>query len=318
MDAYATNLSLLHFTEVPADAAIDEFVDHFAACSHMERWRQRSDLTIGDIHTVLTYAGRAAMRTLRSGEPSVARRGVAALAIVNSDRDDVDARDVAWQAGLLSYAIGRVSADAAGAFRTAAAIAVGETAGLLSRRAKQPVTNLGDWGFREVRTSGGVGLVQDRGQPYQPESDLLGIAGAVAVSMAGSTWRLGEPETGTQLDPGWLAAGRRRPVERAIASITGCVALRGGMASPDSPSASAQHMVVFLAEAGTDSAAQTIVRAVGPRTGSSFAAVGSAAGQLCAVLTARSVVKGIPSVETRASLERFRHVLTDALVGHAA
>jgi len=315
---YPTTLSLLHFAEVPADEAIDEFVDQFAACSRVERWRQRSALTTGDIHTVLIYARRAAIRTLRSGDQSAARRGVAALAIVNSERDDIALRDVAWQAGFLSYAIGRASGDAAGAFRASASMAVGDTAGLLSRQARQPVANLGEWGFREVRTSGGIGLVQDRGQPYQPESDLLSLADVVAAGMDGDTWRLGEPETGTQLDAGWLAAARRRPVELALGSITGCVALRGGLASQDSPSARAQHMVVFLAEAGTGSAAQTIARAAGPRTGSSFAAVASAAGQLCAVVTARSVVKDIPSVETRASLERFRRVLADALGGQAS
>jgi hypothetical protein len=41
--------------------------------------------------------------------------------------------------------------------------------------------------------------------------------------------------------------------------------------------------------------------------------VSAAAGTLCAVMIARSAVQGIPSVETQASLERFRQVLADAL-----
>jgi hypothetical protein len=72
-------------------------------------------------------------------------------------------------------------------------------------------------------------------------------------------------------------------------------------------------MLVFLAETEVSGAAGVIAAAAGPGTGSSFAALGVAAGTRCAVLIARSVVQGTPSVETLSSLERFRRVLADAL-----
>jgi hypothetical protein len=66
-------------------------------------------------------------------------------------------------------------------------------------------------------------------------------------------------------------------------------------------------MGVFLAETAKPGAAGTIARAAGPGAGDSFAAVGAASGTLCAMLIARSFVKGIPSVETQASLDTARH-----------
>jgi len=70
---------------------------------------------------------------------------------------------------------------------------------------------------------------------------------------------------------------------------------------------------VFLAETEDSRAACLIAAAAGPGTGSSFAALGVAAGTRCAVLIARSVVQGSRSVETPSSLERFRRVLANAL-----
>jgi hypothetical protein len=91
------------------------------------------------------------------------------------------------------------------------------------------------------------------------------------------------------------------------------VYLQGALARQDSPAAAAQHMLVFLAQTEDYRAAGIIAGAAGSGTGGSFAAVGVAAGTLCAVLIARSFVRGTTGVETTASLERFRPVLTDAL-----
>ena len=72
-------------------------------------------------------------------------------------------------------------------------------------------------------------------------------------------------------------------------------------------------LLIFLAEARTTQAASIISAAAGPGSGSSFAALAVAARTLCAVMIARSVVQGTPSLETQASLERFRPALTAAL-----
>lgn len=111
----------------------------------------------------------------------MARRDVTALPLIDLDR--VDWRDVAWQAGLLSYAIGRIGGTAGDAFQEAAALAGGEMAVFLASLAGRPPAGLSEWGFRQVQTPQGTGLIEDDGAPYQPESDLAGLADAVAVSL---------------------------------------------------------------------------------------------------------------------------------------
>jgi len=309
--AYERGLSLIRFTQVRTDEMIDEFAGRFAASSGEDRTRLRSALTMDDFYTVLAYARRAAVRAIRSGDSEVASRGVAALAVIDPGR--IDGRDLAWQGALLSYAIGRISGDITGAFQAAASLAEGDVAAFLRRQAGRPAASLADWGFREIRVSGGIGLIEDEGRPYQPRSDLVALADAVTAAVTDGTWQLSDPVTGSSLPAVWLRAGKRGKTEKAIRLVTGCVSLRGTLARQDAPDAAAQHMVVFLAETGDRRAAAVIAGAAGPGTGSSFAAVSAAAGTLCAVLIARSFVQGIPSVETPASLQRFRPGLADAL-----
>jgi hypothetical protein len=310
-DPAAGELNLLHLAGTPKDELIDEFVDRFAASSVEERALQRSSLTMRDFYAVLNYARRAAVRALRSNDDELARRGVAALSVIDENR--IDWRDLAWQAGLLSYAIHRTSGNVTEAFETAASLADGETATLLNGFSHQPVDSLGEWGFREIQLSDGIGLIEDGGKPYRPRSDLVGVAEAVAAGMAGDFWQLSEPMTGSDLPTVWLSAETSEDLESAIRSITGCVSLRGSPRDPEVAHARAQHMLVFLAETEVSQAAGVIAAAAGPGTGSSFAALGVAARSQCAVVIARSLVQDTPSFETQASLERFRRVLVDAL-----
>jgi hypothetical protein len=310
-DPAGGELSLFHFAGTAKDEIIDEFVDRFADASGEERALQRSSLTMRDFYTVLSYARRAAVRALRSNDAELACRGVAALSVIDENR--IDWRDLAWQAGILSYAIHRISGNVTEAFATAASLADGETAALLSGFSHQPVDSLGAWGFREIQLSDGIGLIEDGGKLYRPRSDLVAVAEAVAASLADDIWQLSEPATGSDLPAIWLSARPPEDLEPAIRSVTGCVTLRGSPRDPQVAGGRAQHMLVFLAETEDPEAASVIAAAAGPGTGSSFSALGVAAGTRCAVLIARSVVQGTPSVETQSSLERFRRVLADAL-----
>jgi hypothetical protein len=304
-------LNLLDFAEVSQDDAIDGFVDTFAAADPDERMQLRSSLTMDDFYTVLVYARRAAVRAMRSADSRLALRAVIALAVIDLDR--IDWRDLAWQVGILRYAFGRIGADTAEAFEQATALAAGQTARFLGSVERRSAASLSDWGYREIQTDAGAGFIEDDGRPYQPRSDLVGRARAVAAVLNDGTWRLGEPAVGSDLPAVWLRAGLADDLEPATRSITGCVKLQGSLIDQTSPGAPAQYMLVFLAETSHPRAATIIASAAGPSSGSSFAALGIAAGPLCAVVIARSVVRGTPSVETRVSLQRFRQALVKAL-----
>jgi hypothetical protein len=314
--AYDRGLSLLRFSEVPADGAIDEFAGRFAASGTEDRERLRSALTMDDFYTLLSYGARAAVRAVRNGDGAIARRGVAALAAVDISR--IDWRDLATRTGLLSYAIGRVGGDVTAVFEAAVPLAEGESAKLFSDRSCQPPSSLSKWRYREVRTSAGIGFIRDADKPYQAKSDLLSIADTVKAGLEDGTWRLSEPEIGTEIKAIWLGAGEPGEAGQAIRSVTGCVTLNGQLATSTPGEAFDQHMLVYLAETENPRAASVIARAAGPGTSDWFAAVSAAAGPLCAIVIARSGRQGIPGKETQASLERFRPVLEDALASPAA
>lgn len=227
----------------------------------------------------------------------------------------VDWRDLAWQAAVLLYAIGRISGDVTAAFEAKAALAEGESAVLFSDLARQLPARLSEWGLREVSTATGAGFISDDGQPYRAGSDLLAMADRVAAGVEGGDWRLDEPTVGAPVGAIWLRAGREGEAEEALKLVTGCVSIQGVLARQAFLGFRAPRMLVYLAETESPLAAGSIARAAGPGPSDSFAAVGTAAGALCAVMMARSVVQGTPNRETQASLERFRPVLADALAG---
>src|SRR5262249_624337 len=171
----------------------------------------------------------------------------------------------------------------------------------------------GGGGPRGGPTPGGAGALEARGGRDRAEGGRVGLAGGVAAGGRGDIWQLSDPVIGSDLPTVWLQGGPSEDLEPARQSITGCVKLQGTPAAQDSSTYRAQHMVVFLAETQDPQAASIIAAAAGPGSGSSFAALAVAARALCAVMIARSFVRGTPSIETKASLQRFRPALTAAL-----
>ena len=308
-------LGLLHFRLTRPDTQLDQFAERFASATPDQRARLRHISTIDDFYTLLHYARRTVVRALRSQDVQVASRGLNALAVIDSER--IDGRDLIWQAGLLAYAIRRLDGPVTELFEAAAALADGQTRQTIREVGERKPSRLLTWGFREVQTADGIGLSEDDGARYQARADLVALAERIAAQIAADgSWQLSEPVVGSRLQPVWLRAGRypepEPELDQARNDITGCVLIRGGVESTGSV-LEAQHLLMFLAQTSTASAAEIIARAAGPGTGTWFAGFGVAAGQLCAVLIARSVIAEVPPVETQQSLERFRPALADTL-----
>lgn len=315
-DLPPAELSLLHFRLAGPDERLDQFAERLAGGTPDQRARLRSILTIDDFYTLLHYARRTVVRALRTKDVQVASRGLAALAAIDTER--VDPRDLIWQAGLLAYAVHRTGpGTGTEAFEAAAALADGQTSQTLREVGARPPGRLRQWGFREVQTADGIGLIEDGGARYQARADLVIIAERIAARIAADgQWQLGEPVVGSQLPPVWLRAARypepEPELDQARKEITGCVLVRGGVESAGS-AMEAQHLMMFLAQTKSVEAAEIIARAAGPGTETWFAGFGVAAGRLFAVLLARSVIGEVPPVETQQSLDRFRPALAAAL-----
>ena len=308
-DADAGDLDLRRMTDSPTDEAVAAVVEQFAAVSAESRILLRASLTTDDFYTLMVYARRMAVRAMRSRNPVPVRRAAISLAII--ERRRVDWRDLSWAAALVSYAAKAVAPDAQRILREAALTAEPEGRQVLFRFADSPPENLTEWGFRVYDSNDGLGLLEDEGAPYAPSIDLVLISDRAREALAGSGWTIYGPTVGSTLPSVWLGAGPEVP-EGSIASITGCLSLRGRVAG-DSQESKAQLMLIFIAETLASEAALAIAEAAGPGTRSAFVGLGVAADRICAVLIAESFVRGIAAVETQESIERFRSPLLRAL-----
>jgi hypothetical protein len=128
----------------------------------------------------------------------------------------------------------------ADAFAAAASLASGETATFLSSVAGRPPASLRSWGFREIQTADGIGLIEDDGKRYRPKTNLIGLAEAVVADLAGDIWHLDEPVIGSRPPAVWLRAGQRKISIRARLDHR-VRKLQGALASQDSQRPGAAH-----------------------------------------------------------------------------
>lgn len=301
---------LLHVTSCSVDEIVGSLVNRFMALTPDGRGELRARLTLDDFYTLLLFSRRAAVLSLRSGTSGSARTGAFALALIDCER--VDWRDLSWAAAIVAFAIERLGGDAPEVLTAAAEIATVETASVLEGFGLHPPADLADWGYREVDTRAGPGLAQTEGARYEPSVDLLAIAETVADKSPRDGWELHELTVAVTVPKVWFENDPPDGLGPALASVTGCVLLRG-VAGSEIPHAKAQMMLVFVGEAPDSATADLIAKAAGPGSGSAFSGLGVAAGNVFAVLIARSVIQGRPSFETQESLVRFRPVLLGAL-----
>ncbi len=305
-------LELLQPVPCVTDDVVGSLVERYATLDPAAREGLRALLTMDDLYTLLHFARRAAALSLRSRNHELVRRGVFALSIV--DRGRIDWRDLSWASAIDAYVVQKLDGDALGAFMEAAEAATPATAEVLERFGRNPPSDLAEWGYREVETSSGTGLVRSEGAHYASSADLLMIAAALSAGLSDNHWELGEPTTGTTLPKVWLRYKPPKNLDKLLDSFNGCVSLRG-VPSAEMPEASAQMMLVWIGEAPDAKTAERVAGAAGPGSGSSFAGFGVAANKLFAVIISRSFIKGRPSFESQSSLARFRPALTAALRG---
>jgi hypothetical protein len=98
---------LLQFVDSPIDGVVDALCRRFEAAGEAERDRLRAALTTDDLYTLVTFARRSAVRSLRGDDREPARLGMLALEQM-VDRTRLDRRDALWAAGIVQHALDRL------------------------------------------------------------------------------------------------------------------------------------------------------------------------------------------------------------------
>jgi hypothetical protein len=293
------------------DEAVARFAAGFAALDAPDRERLRSQLGEAESEVLLTYAQRCALAAVRTRDVRPVLSAFDALSAITLDAA-TDDRDVAMVAMLVTYAGQSLGHDMSRAAAAAVARAEPETAELLTDVLAERVDLIQDCGYREVDSPAGRVFVEDEGASFDPRSDLLGTAYAVAEAVEADRYQVDSIGVGQELTSVWLGTENPDAVQAAT-RLTGCAEVDSRLRDVERWHA----LTVYLAEAPDDAAAASIAAAAEGAGDSRTPQIGVAVGRLCAVLHASTPNLDDHPVEDATSVLRFRPVLTAALTDRA-
>lgn len=310
-DPIRGDLSLHTFVTSHTDSILRDFAKGFGSLAPDRQGAVRASLTMDDFYTLLTFARRCAIASLRERNAGIGADGVTAVTAIDAER--VDWRDVTVAAALLSFALRRANADSGLLFAQASERAEPKAAEILRRFAHETVDSLAPWGYRLVETSDGAVLFEDEGHRYEPSVDLTRIVLRLAAMVEGDAYRATGIGLGSAVARVWVPLGDPTVISSAIASLSGCAILHAALRPSVHPSAKSQQFTVFLAEAASREDAQVLAAAGSVQGDSGHEGIGLANGRLVCIAIARSFVKGTPGYERSGSLDRFKPAITALL-----
>jgi len=263
-----------------------------------------------DFYTLLAFAQRTAVRSLREDSAALAAAGVPALPLVATDR--VDWRDLSVAAAMVTWALSRTRRSVSDALLGAAEAADEQAAGILRRFAEDPPTSLGDWGFEIIKTSAGLGLAHTNYEPYAPSVDLVAAAVSLAEGLDADRYLADRITVASDLPDVWCRGPQHEQAQDAIGRMRACVAVSADPRPDTGASPSTQMLTVWIAEMTHDADAEVVSRAALTAPGD-HGRLAIHHGALCCLMIARSVQVGVAPLEDQTTIERFMPSLRSAL-----
>ncbi len=278
---------LADFEECPTD-------DQFAALARSTALKRSGC----DPYDVVHFAKRAAVRALRESAPSWCEVGITALGQVELTR--IDPRDVRWSIALVRHAVEATSADPYAIWLRAVERAPNVLSPIL-REFLGAGGALSDWGYRQVSTENGPGLMPWGYAHFEPSVDLVGSAQRLARDIDAGRYATTDPEGGGGLPPAWFEPDQS--LERRLAALRGVVTIHGSRRPRSMDEAGrGERLIVFVAEATVARHAGWLqARARHELTGRHVIALSR--DRLLALVIAGSFEMGVASVESRESLQ---------------
>jgi hypothetical protein len=306
-------LSLLQPTRHPLDSTLASLCKRFANRSDEKRAAMREAISMKEFYTLLHFAQRAAVFGLREQRAAWVINGLTAVTMIEAER--VDWRDILVALGLLHHAATRVGLDADQLFQERSALAEPGTAKLLRgfRNRRPGDKRLRAWGFEEVTTSAGIGLIEGGFGGIKPTYDLITIACEIADYLARDRYRPASIQFGAMMPRVWLESSENRALEKALRAFRTGATIEAALRPTRGVKAAGQHLLVFLQEMQTEAAAQQLLEIARKKKAASFCKVELQAGRLFCLIVARSWWTGVSSYETPRSLARFAGPLGEVL-----
>lgn len=161
-------------------------------------------------------------------------------------------------------------------------------------------------GYREVCTPEGVALFETSYERYAPKADLTKCAFEAAVALEDNGYDIDNVKVAEDLPLTWLDSRDGSAIANMVRDLSGCISIGGVPRADPEPLSSGQFLLVFLAEAASESDAQAIATAAAKPSNSLRTQIGLASGRLCAVIIQTSFMADTPPLEDVHSLDRLR------------
>ena len=261
----------------------------------------RARLRQQDFYTLITFARRIALSSIRTGDGGDGGGGLVASAydaLSAIELDRVDWRDVSWAAAIVGYAAQRLGRPAAALAAGSASRAHPDTAALLASAAGEQIDLAGDWGLREFDLGDGPVFLGSDDEAYAPDADLAGMAIALADAFEADLYTGADVTVASDIPAVWLHGYQPD-------GVMGCAKASADRSDSSAPPMLRDMLLAFVIQ--TQTSAQTAAIAAAANAGgmTSATVLTATSDRLGILLIARSVVQGRPAVEDHASLMRF-------------
>lgn len=313
-DVWKGELQLWNPQPVPLDSALSAVVRSLAAAPADVRAQARGRISMEQFYTLLNFSQRAAVIGLREKNVERVRDGLAAVALI--ERARIDDRNIPLVLSLLYHATVRIGADADALFSASAALAepaVSQTIRQFAASAPEVKSLRDAWGFSEVQTSAGIGIIGWGFTEYQPTTNLAALVLEMAEVVERDQYLAVSVEIATVLPDVWLLAGQVRTIPE-IRTVRGGARIRGelrpGAHQPDG----SQHLLIFVVELPNEEAVRGLIKSTHTLQPKNYSLLAISRGRLFSIVVGASFVDGVPAYETAERLGRFRAAIDAILV----
>lgn len=304
-DFFRGELDLLNPAPSQLDAKVRSLCRRYVEANDEERSELRAALSMDEFYVLIFFGERAAVFALRESDPDFIADGLSGLAMI--ERDRVDFRDIVMSLALLYHSAAKVSDDPNKMFREAAALAEPGVAELFTNFIEGPeeYRDLQEsWGYAEVKTTYGIGLIGWGFAEYEPTTNLAKVAVEIRQLISQDKYYPDSIKIASTIPPVWLGGGVDEEINKVLTSVRGGASVSGSLRPSEHVAHNSQQFSVFLVETADPADVQILLKASKVKV-PGHCKLGVAEGNLFCLIVARSFVQGDEAFETDESLKRF-------------
>lgn len=317
-DFWRGEQSLIDPVKTSLDSALRELCRSFAETAEESRTRMRRSISMEEFYTLIQFSNRAAVFAIREHGVDWVVNGLTAIAMIEQERTDF--RDVLWALAVLYHSAKRSGVDPDALLRDAAAISepgISELIGGFIRRPLADKVLQASWGYDEVTTSNGIGLIGRGYKRYAPNCDLKTVILEIAEYVTTDKYQPASVQIATELPAFWLASKDNRALDKILMAARGTASIHARLRPNEHPSYQSQMLLVVVVETEDDEAARSLLEMCVNKKPSDYCMAGVSERRLFCLTVARSFVEGIESFETSESLSRFPRAISPILRRYA-